>query len=53
MDIYSFFPAYLSQEVRNHTEYLKEATGTSLAAQCLRLSASTAGGSGSFPGDKT
>ena len=53
MDIYSFFPAYLSQEVRNHTEYLKEATGTSLAAQCLRLLPSNAGGMSSIPGQGT
>ena len=50
MDIYSFFPAYLSQEVRNHTEYLKEGPGTSLAAQCLRLLPSNAGVMSSIPG---
>ena len=50
VDIYSFFPAYLSQEVRNHTEYLKEGPGTSLAAQCLRLLPSNAGVMSSIPG---
>ena len=50
MDIYSFFPAYLSQEVRNPIEYLKEGTGNSLAAHCLRLLPSNAGGMSSIPG---
>lgn len=50
-DIYSFFSLPISvKKLRNPIEYLKEGTGNSLAAHCLRLLPSNARGMSSIPG---